>query len=385
MWNVLKISLAAFCVAMACAAAAQEPPEEETASPTTVFTSERLGLQFTYPSTWQLETQTVSTDLVMTLADGTEARVEIHESSFVLSPQEWVETTRRINQDLQRTVERQWEEEILGVPMLMSRISYLEAGRPVTVVSGLIFSANPNKMLFRLKAPTTTIDEAEQNWRTVLNTLRPQEGTTLQPAPPAPEQGQNNNETQTPPPATPVTPPSRVVLSELLRTRNDEALRTQSRVDLQTLGMVGMLQFSDGWEAQVGEGVITLQHSNLRGTVNVRVAEGSEEAATREHLRRLSEDLARFSEVTLREDPMPGRNRAGADFAYTIRTGSTAEGERASVLAAGFTRNRYWLLGYEVNSLSDFNADRNLLISLMQSLTFILPEISEPVPTPDEP
>ena len=158
-------------------------------SPTKSFTEPYLGIQFNYPKTWTIEKTTTPTlsgnkvnpkrkpkiDKTRTLfllpIDNSvnKAELEVVRTEYHASVDLWQTIQIRESEINKTQVVRQWEQDILGVPMLFSRV---DSPNGRTAIVGLFYTRTSFKLLFRLTAPSTEIDKVTFEFNKMLETLK---------------------------------------------------------------------------------------------------------------------------------------------------------------------------------------------------------------------
>ncbi len=336
----------------------QGAPPPQTAT----FTDKRLGLSFDHPATWIVgKPEKNSTKVRIPIAGTTEsADLEIYRGAFASPPDIWQTSQLRLNEQLRRRVTRQWEQEILGAPMLLTRIEFEAAGRPMNTLTGLFYTRSPEKLLFRLTAPASEFDKAQYEFETAMQTLRTVSGGLPQaedpdrrPDPQAPAQK----------PAEPPPPRRRletnaptvklvkapVVIPATVSERNVE------------------LRVPSGWTAEAGDGGgMTLRHPSLSSQIRLSLHSTLDsEAAMRTLLRASGESLKDFQKVSTRQEDEPKANQAGCTVVAIWRTGVAASGNLTTLDATGAMGEFYFLVSYRPQNV----ADRKLLEALLNAVS----------------
>lgn len=341
--------IAAALVATSIAAFAWSQP----APATRTYTNKALGLAFDHPGSWSVAT-TRKDEATFRLSEG--VVVELFPSTYRQEAASWQALQVQISKNLDRTVERQWEEEILGVPLLMTKIAYEVQGQPTKTLVGLLYTSSANKLLFRLTAPAVAFDEAEARWREALQTLRTTTGqlpTTDDPSRPVA------------PPPTPTAEP-RPLAPKAAAPR--VAIAPKS-VAVQSGGVAVELRFPDGWTAEGAEGGFTLKHPSLAGSLRVAVNALLDSPTPDKALASAAaESLREFDAVAKRIDSRPRDNRALAKVLEVRRTGTAAGAARTLVLATGLKSGHYWFATYRGDGAAA-ERDRGLLGGLLDQLS----------------
>src|SRR5205085_1807734 len=169
------------------------------AKPTTkTYTSEELGLSFDYPANWKKSAVMVKNHTKFTVTDpkswkpartenttrflmplpGTDEKgtLEIYSIQFNADTDIGESSQRDINAQLKRTVVKQWKEEVLGVPLLMTKIESTDKNEKLLTETGMIYSATARKLVFRVAASPENFDKADAQWREVMQSVRMADG-----------------------------------------------------------------------------------------------------------------------------------------------------------------------------------------------------------------
>lgn len=345
---------------LALAASAPAQNQATGAPEIKTYSSGALGLAFDYPASWQVAAKGEEAVFTMPLASGSNATLELFASEFRGTTDEWQQLQTTINNQLRRTVERQWQEEILGVPLLMTRIQYSKAGQPTSTLIGLMYSATPKKLHFRLTSLSPDTEAAEQALRSVLPSLRTNSGdlpTAQDPSAPTPTPEQPKVETKPPPPPK--------VLSAAPRSRRIEKAPVSVPVKLGEQALV--LRLPAGWTAVQKEGGFALANPKVEGGVmlNLAAAEMDMDPTLQ---RAAATTLSQFSKISQREEPRPWLNRAGQQVSYVRRTGSINSSDEVVLQAIGGSKAGYWLIDYRA-APKTYASERRLLHELFDRLS----------------
>ncbi len=131
-----------------------------------------LGLVINHPKNWQVTTVRKSADLKVAIpieGSSQKAQLELYNIAFNSEKDVWQLGQKAINDRMKREIMRQWEEEFLGVPMLLTKVSFVDKEGPQILLTGLIYSRTGKKMMFRLAASPDDFDKAEFMWREAMN------------------------------------------------------------------------------------------------------------------------------------------------------------------------------------------------------------------------
>ena len=291
--------------------AAQDAPK--------VFTSYEMGVTFNYPSTWTLATEKGSTRGQFPIEGSPEqATLEIYPANFKSDIDIWQATQLNISQQMKREVLKQWQEEIMGVPLLLTKAQGIEGGRVLTQLSGLVYSATPRKMVFRLMAPPADFDKAEFAWRTVLQSLRTVDGAV--------PKAEDPNRKVTEEDLKPISkPPKRTVWSAPTKAAAAPVKGTVS-VDVTAGGTALKLLAPEGWAFESAEGTVTIKHAASGLSATVAVSSILDSPAPGLALMNLTaKTLDSYSRVDSRVEKGPLESRSGGTISYVWRQGAATD------------------------------------------------------------
>lgn len=330
-----------------------------------VFRDDALGLEMTLPQGAQIRRERLYTRLDIPLPSGAKAEAQIFRAAFTQERPVWQRVQFDVNAGLGRTITRQWEETILGVPMLLTRLNYSEQGEQSTLI-GLLYSASAQKLHFRLNSTQAAEGEAESVWRGILSTLRTTSGQIPEPQRPG------------------VTPPEAVTSDNTPRVQRigprAEASKAPNLANTQSWPIPGpgqelILRAPNEWQLDQVEGQgWRLSHPQLSSPVELVVASGLAREALREVRRRMGASLSSYQKVTLREERGPAPAPSGVEVYVSSRTGDTADGPKAELNASGSEGLFYWLARYQGQPGDQWTADRALLQKLFDVLRIERPD-----------
>jgi hypothetical protein len=330
---------------------------------TQVYTDVQLGLSFTRPSTWTVDKPAKkpkkgddSAHFHIPLSDSSEtAELIIFRTQFSGSAETWQQIQLDVNKNLKREVERQWQQDVLGVPLLLTRIHYTEDGVSRTTLTGLLYNDNANKLQFRLTGPSPDFDKAQYEFTQTLQTLRttdntlPKEQVPGQTAKPEQVRGLKSAIFKEKTPLKPEVPPISVPL--VVSTKNV------------------LLRIPTGWTAEGINGTsLTLHSSAFPSSASVRLATtlDSDPPATA-FIKISEEELNEYGTVELREDTSLNPNLAGAQILACWRKGSNTKGKLSTVEAVGLSGDYYFILTANLN-YAEYLAQKKVLLGLLSRI-----------------
>ncbi len=366
------------------------PPPAET----TTFTDAALGLSFAHPTTWTTVATPVPppapkgkgnrfklpggkkdpkpsgppegmvTFAIPGPAGSAPAELTIVRASFSDAPEKWQQIQADANRNLKRDVEQQWQQEILGVPLLLTRIGYVQEGTPTTAVTGLLYNAAPYKLLFRLTGPTTGFDSAQYQFTQAMETLR----TTTDTLPTTQEPGKPI----APPPAAPGPDAKHPLLTKTKAAPQQAPLALPVTVG----GRKMLLRVPEGWTlAAEGADGASLHHAGIREAVSVKLYASATSPRPTEALSAASnKTLEEFKTVELREDTPGTPNRAGNPVLAIWRRGATAKGPYAALDAVAVAGDYYLLFAFKPMPGDSLKEERRVVQTMLDAVGF------EPMP-----
>ncbi len=324
-----------------------------------------LDLAFSHPKTWTFVTDKKGVTKVSIPVPNSSERASMEIRSIVYNSDEevWLNVQKEFLRQMKRDVVRQWKEDVLGVPMLMTRGGYQEKGQDMAMLTGLMYSRTPKKLLFRLTAPAQGYDAIEFDLRNSLQSLHTIDGRL-----PAVE---DPNRKITPEEAKvqPVVAPPKVTVIEGKKVQTKVAKGTQS-VDMEAGGRKVQLRFDTGWTAEKdASGGFIFKNAELTGSVHVVVNSTLDSDKPQTALFKVSSaSLDDYLKVATRDETTALPNHAGALVSCVWRVGTSAKGPIASSEAVGLSGEFYWLATYRFEGVMP-PADRKAVDSLFASMS----------------
>lgn len=329
-----------------------------------VFSSPELGLTFQHPDNWQVTTKKGDTRIVIPLPEGGTAQLSIFPRAFNSDIVTWNAVEKDIAKQQSQTVDSQTQEEIMGVPLLLTRVRYTDNGRAMESLSGLVYSATPRKLLFLLRAPEGDFDKAEEAWRAAMTTLRTLDGKlpTIE----------NPDRKVTPEEAKAGSgPPMHVTTITQDKPKRVSLHKGPVVVQASAAGRKLILRLPSGWSSEKrDDGSVMLRHADLSSPLKVLVLSSLDGDEGRVALDKASAaSLAAYSGVRKREDPTPAANAAGAMVATVWRWGADAVGNVEGCDAVGISGDFYWTFSYRGSLPMPATKDVKLLQELVKTMS----------------
>lgn len=338
---------------------AMAPGFQDTAS----YSDPVLGLSFDHPKTWVVGKKTKdSARYTVPIPDSTEtADLEVVRTPFHSSKEIWNTIQVRVNEQLKREVVRQWEQDVLSVPMLFTLVNYTDQGVSKTTLSGLYYTRTPVKLLVRLTAPTAEFEKAQFSFQESLQSLRTLDGST--------PQEDDENIALTVPKKAPTEPPK----VKVIKTGGKDKVDSAKLVDIPLVVSTKSITFKvpEGWRAEgVEDGKFTLHHESLSAPIKMEFHSTLDSEPAQNALFKLSSaSLNDFTAVTKREDKSKEANKAGCLITTVWRIGKSADGDLIVHEAAGQQGDFYFLASYRLTNAGAFPAERKLIENLLAQVS----------------
>lgn len=336
----------------------QEPATKE-------YRDNDLGLIFQYPQEWRLTKTRLGAQFEFLTEEGATARVTITRTPFREAKDQWQSYQRDIEEAARREVLDQSEEELLGVPLLLTRTRYTGPDGIFRQLKGLLYSRSRQKLNFILEAPETAFPGAETAWRGTWNSFRTITGE-LPVAEGTPETTNPTNPTQD---------AEREVYT-LTDPKDDQTAaeatrRPETRVEVPGPSGTETIALPEGWTAEPRDAVIVLRHPSVQGTTVLTLSLG-DTAFARRVMNNLNRDaLKRFDVVSLRKEETIAENQNGAQVMSVLREGTTPGGSLVLLSAVGGQSFGVWSLLYETTDSLKYGEDKAQIEALLAVLARI--------------
>lgn len=315
---------------------------------TKVYDNKVADIKFNYPSAWSLKRDRLYDELTFKV-DGRPVIVQLMATEMNYPKEHWQEVTKDVNLQNDRQVTKQWEEELLGVPLLLTRVRDAKQTEPQIIFTGLLYGARPQKFLFRMYAPESVAAAAEQQWYSVLLTSNTISGKL--PSETIPNNGTN---------ATVEPQPGEVKVSILKPEVNKPDKPTWGSNNLLVDSQRG-LHFYAPADWTFNEGQLALRDVRLKLTVDL----GSEQTARSAWLKACGQALDRLDKVGKRSETDPGFTKAAFHGAAMTRAGESGSEQRMQWIAYGWSSGNYFILEWN-GTLAQFESAQPMLKELYQ-------------------
>ncbi|MDR3692410.1 MAG: hypothetical protein P4L46_23710 [Fimbriimonas sp.] len=352
-------------------------------STTKTFTEQYLGIQFNYPKTWTIEKTTKPT--LTTAPSKSKRKPRIDKSTTLFSipiansmqkaELEVVRTEYHASIDLWQTIQlreselnrtqvvRQWEQDILGVPMLFCRIDSTTRGTQLTSIVGLFYTRTSLKLLLRMTAPSSQIDSVQYEFNKMLETLRYVDGTLPQ------EDDPSINLEPVAKKLQPVMATPKVI--DAPPTGPKVPIKAPVATDLVVSTHKVVLRLPEGWSVANANGnTIELHSADVGSPVRLQAFSTLDSDPAGAALEKLAaKDLVDFGKVTSREDTASKVNAAGCSVAAVWRTGQANGGDLVTGEAYGSMGDLYFLIHYRQTDVSNYKAERKAIEQMLRQVS----------------
>lgn len=333
------------------------------AEDTVRFDHVETGFQLQVPRAWK-GTKTRDSQRYTFSISGSDqtATFELYGVTFSNDIPTWQAVQTNAAKQLKREVVRQWQEEILTVPMLMTRTAWEEKnGIGFIAESGLIYSESRRKFLWRLTAPASAFDQANTQARAVLQSIRTENGRLPKIFDPTIPQSEDLRR------------PDRAekrTTWKLPDPGKKEPVKGDRQVETVAGNIPVLLFYSGEWTfAAEGNGLV-VTHPKVTGKITLRGYSTPEtDPPGRMLLRQSGQTLADFAKVDKREEHGPVRSLSGSQIMMIWREGSSASGPLFTFDAVGATGDYHWLLAWKSSDPKSAAVQRDLISQLVQSLS----------------
>jgi len=326
----------------------------------------QIGLSFDCPKTWDVSSnKKAEVHIILPVPDAqTTATIDIYPTNFVAEPNIWQLSQEGLAKSMKREMVRQWQEEILGVPLLLTRVNYTERGNTKTSTTGLLYSDSPRKLMYRLVSAPEDFDKADYAWRTAMQTLRTYTSRPLAPQSPGKE----------PDPKTPAVlpdkPPTHIIF-DAHNTGTRPVKKADKTFDMVIANRKVQLRYPSDWEfKQDASGVILLSNPGLSSPVTVNVLSTLDSDAPQKALFKASSaTLDQFVKVDRRDEAPSSTNLPGATLWTVWRTGKSANGYLRTCDACISLGDFYLLAGYKTTDNTKAAPEQKLVESLLDQMS----------------
>lgn len=323
---------------------------------TATYSNEWIGISLNHPLDWKVAPKKQDAWITIPLKAGEMvAGLNMVAATFNGETDVWQKSQEHINNQLGFEVMRQWQEEILGVPFLLTKVRSgpgklasankavpgLPKDQPLITLIGLVYSATPRKLMFRLTAPEGGYDDAEFLLRSSLESLRTLDGKL-----PQPEDPDRKPDPNTPVPTTPTRPPTKTVIGSKPAATNGAHVRAASVFEFNAANKKVGFYFPAGWSVEKAEDAkLTLKSAEPAISLTLELNSTLDsDPPLRALMKASAESLKAFDTVAKRDENTPRTNKAGALIIRVWRTGQATSGPMWSFESVGGSPDFYFLM-----------------------------------------
>ncbi len=342
------------------------------------FTDPMLGLAFSYPKTWTVQKpqgkkpKPGTTLIIPVDGSSSNATLEILRSKFSDSIDLWQTIQLRANETLKREVAKQWQQDVLNVPLLLTKINYTDtkSGSPMSALVGLLYTRSDEKLNFRLTAAAADFDKVQYEFQSALESLRTVNGNlpqTEDPSRPPPETKKGD-------PPVDNTPKIRKTVES--RKSGAKTFRPPVSVALNFSSRKVNLLLPEGWTVDPAkDNEVVIHNPGLPDPITIKLFTTLDSDSAKTALLEASnQSLADFQKVARREDVGPIKNRAGCETRIVWREGTTAKGSVHMLQATGELGQFYCMFSLSLPDGLTFRDQKKVLDALLNEISI------EPLP-----
>ncbi len=326
---------------------------------TRTYRDDKLGLMFQHPKAWAVRKERLYSVIEFATPGGAKIQVQIQNSSFRATKEDWQQIQKDVNITNRREVLRQWEEELLGVPLLLTSLQYTEVSGSVRQLIGLLYTKSNEKLLYRVISPAEAADEAEAMWKSAILTLRTTSGVLPD---------VENPDNPVVPEKKPVKP-DKIITMKQTDGKPSKPVKAPKINGVEALGQRVNVLTPEGWTVTKEGEIYTMTHPEVTGKVLIELGNITESAAKPLLLMSSGKLLSRFDSVALRTETPGGYNNAAFWICQVTRTGKAKEADLVLVQTIGAGAGLYWLVTYESTDTTAFSKETPLLNGLFQSMS----------------
>ena len=339
---------------------APSPKTKPEASQSVSFSDAYFGLEFSHPKTWTVTKKGRDMTRFAIPIEGSPVpgELEIMRTSFHQTKDLWQSIQLQANATMRREVVRQWEQDVINVPMLSTQINFTDRGVAKTTMTGLYYTKTPSKMLVRLTSAIGDFDKLKYQFDSALESLHTIDGS-------APVEDDPNYVfpvTKKPQPAA-----SRPVLIDAGAAPKVKKPRHQTGIPLTVSTKAVTMNIPSDWTTEdVKDGHFVLHHPKLKEPIQVEVHSSLDSDRPAAALLKLSGDeLAEFLPGVTREDTDPTINETGCSVSTVWRVGKNDKGNLVTFHASAEQGDFYLILNFRTTSIADAKAYRSLIRELL--------------------
>lgn len=326
--------------------------------PTKTYKDKSLDLSFERPAGWEHKKTKYGERFEFAAADGTTAVVQLFKTKFRQPTEVWQELQTQVATHMGRKVARQWEEQILGVPLLMTRIEYEETSARKATVVGLLYTATSEKLNFRINASLDSIDGVESAWRAALLTLRTLSGELPQKDDPSK-------------PIVVTTKNEKGQRVDRLRVEENKRLaKAPNSATIFSLGRKVAVTLPKNWTIEQNGDEAVLRVPTLSKPIDLIVVPGGAAQAESALADANSTTFGEFGLVTLRDETAWRRNLFGAQSITSVRIGKDTKDVPLSIVSVVGTKSGIvWLFQYSTADEKTYRREKAVIDDLVLHLT----------------
>lgn len=311
----------------------QDTPKPEK---TKTYKEAEADLLFDYPASWQLRKDKYASIFEFSV-NNQQVQIRILKTAGRYPASHWQESVKMVEETKGSEVLQQWEEDLLGVPLLMSKFREQSGAQKSIVLVGMLYTKTVQKVSFRVISPESVAEEAEKAWRGALVTIRTVSGDLPVKEDPSSTAPVPTTEVK------PATGPTKTVVIKAKNGREGKVFQGPVRAEAdKDRGLYAYLP--EGW--QLSDGIL----KGGAGMPSFKFSVGISEldASKREWLIRAGKLMSDLDSVSNRDEPPVKQSSAGFDLYTMVRVGKKADQEVVQILTLGWAGGLYWIAEQQI-------------------------------------
>jgi hypothetical protein len=344
-----------------------------------LFTHPATGFKFTHPVTWKVKVSKLKTVFTIPVgSDKSGATVELIDTVFHEPAETWQAYQKQAVEISKKRLDRQWQEEILGVPLLLTQSSVEDQ----ISLTGLLYSMSDRKMFFKLSASAALAPDAEKAWKDAFLTLRTLDGELPKaedPNRPKPTKQSGKKGEKKPkveaPTSTIVHPeaekPARVdVIKPSWEASKVQAQRGSTPIQVKAGGQELTYFIPSGWSVKTDGDKIELQHKASGASATLEPLAQLDSGLPETKLESVvNAALGDFKRVAARTDRAPYTSKSKVKVFFVERLGELPTGSVNDVYAIAQRGEYYGLVTSRIASGNAQKSQRDAVMSLINQIS----------------
>ncbi len=307
---------------------------------TTPYEHLETGFSFQYPSNWKLTKKRDHVVFEYAVEGDRMASLEVYGVVFTGEIPTWQAVQTNTAKQMKREVVRQWQEEILTVPMLMTRTQWTaKGGASMTADTAMVYADTRRKLLFRLAASSEDIEKAYGPFRALLQSIKTEDGKLPKAFDPSKPQSENLRNADR---------PTKLQVWKRPAQGSAAPVKGDATAETTAANIALLVRFFNPWKATAAETGLTFElPGGPTGLKVIAYAVNEADPAGKALIKASSRSLARLKGNIERSEVGPFASKSGATAAVIWRTGDSEAGPLVTMDAVVTVGDYYVLIYWE--------------------------------------